>query len=103
MGVVKVEPFGWDLYVVTTKKAAKAAGLDFDDMGFVATKGGLWYMGLPRKFDIGTLYHECHHCARLMNDEAGIVTTAQDHEADVYLMESIAREVATVIYNRTIK
>lgn len=101
---VKIEPFGWDLIVLTTAKekekleeGASAA------TGFVTAKNGKWYMGLPEKLCIGTLYHECHHLARFMNEHAGYKTCNDNHEPDAYLMESIARVVAKAVYNRTIK
>ena len=101
---VTIEPFGWDVYIVTDPKEMEALEEGLSQAhGFVTAKKGVWYMGLPKKLCYGTLYHEAHHLARYMNDHAGIVTTNECHEADTYLMESIARIVAKAVYNRTIK
>ena len=101
---VVIEPFGWDLTVLTDDAAKEELEEGLSQYhGFICAEGGVWYMGLPEKLCYGTLYHEAHHLARRMNDRAGIVTTNECHEADAYLMESIARVVAKAVYNRTIK
>lgn len=99
---IDIDTFDMQVTVITSNADKKAMGWDPDDLGMAGynEEQNAFFIVLPAKWDESTTYHEAHHMARFINEHHGIKTTAQDHEADAYLMEYIVRQIKTTIYKR---
>ena len=97
---VHIESFDMDVRVVVTQAEKKKFGIPLEVLGMAIESEGAFIISLPIKWDEGTVWHEAHHLARFINKFHGIITTAEDHEADAYLQEYIVRKIKTGIYNR---
>ena len=99
---ITVDMYNMGVAIITSDADKKAIGMDEHTLGMAGYNedSNSFYMVLPKKWDEFTVFHECHHMARFINEYHGVKTSAGDHEADAYLMEALARKVKTEIYKR---
>jgi hypothetical protein len=99
---VSVDMYNMAVAIITSDADKKAIGMEPHVLGLAGydEDNNAFYMVLPKKWDEFTVFHECHHMARFINEYHGVLTNAQDHEADAYLMECLARKIKTEIYKR---
>ena len=96
-----IEPFGVTLMVGTSDEAWKEHhSCKSEAYGYTLRHKGAWWILLQDQYQEDTVWHEAHHVARQINDHHGIDTTADDHEADVYLQEHIVRLIKSVYFNK---
>jgi hypothetical protein len=99
---IYVDMYNCPVAVITSSQEKKIIGLEECEMGLAGydEDNNCFFMVLPKKWDEFTVFHECHHMARFLNDYHGVKTNTHEHEADAYLMEALARKVKTEIYKR---
>ena len=91
---IVLEPFEAPLYIATSPRAWEMLGQDPEEIvGCVMHHRGKMYILLPAEYEEFVVWHEAHHAARIINDHYGVITTPEDHEADVYMQEAIVRAV----------
>jgi len=94
---VRVEPFGFPLYIATSDESWEMLDLDREALaGAVLTHRGKMYVALPEAYEEDTVWHEAHHVARMLNGAHGVATDPEEHEADCYLQEHVVRLIRTV-------
>ena len=99
---IYIDIYNCPVAVITSDAEKKSIGLEAYTLGMAGydEDSNAFYMVLPKKWDEFTVFHECHHMARFLNDWHGVRTSNDEHEADAYLMEALARKVKVEIYKR---
>ena len=90
---ITVQPFDLEVRILLTKKEWREHKVPKGAMAACMVRNEQYMLALPRKYDEPATWHEAHHLARWLNEAHGVLTDVDNHEADVYLMEHIVREV----------
>ena len=97
-----VEPSGADLIISNDDAVWKEVNVDKADcFGACTQHKGKMYIVLQDRYCEATSWHEAHHAARMINAQHGIDTDVDDHEADCYMMEYIARLIKTLYFKKS--
>jgi len=99
---IYIDMYNCPVAIITSDVEKKLIGMDKYTLGEAGydEENNSFYMVLPKKWDEFTVFHECHHMARFINDYHGVKTSTEEHEADAYLMEALARKIKVEIYKR---
>lgn len=90
---ITVQPFDLQVRVLLTKKEWRQYKVPKGACAACMLRGDQYMLAFSRTYSEEEVWHEAHHLARWLNEAHGVVTDVDNHEADVYLMEHIVREV----------